>query len=279
MNGFLLIDKNKGETSFDVVKRVRKEFGVKKVGHAGTLDPLATGLMIVAVGEATKLLEYLLKKDKVYEVKAKFGYESDTYDAEGEISEIDTATALDKKSVQEVVEKSFIGEIDQVPPKYSALKVEGKRAYKLAREGKEFVIKKRKVKVVKFEILDFNYPEVDFKVECSSGTYIRSLVHDLGREMGVGAYVQELRRTKIDDWVLSKKNEHSLVAIERFFQGALSVKIDEGEFNKLVQGQFVLGKKVVQDELVFAEYQNRFVAVLENTKDGEGIKMKKRIYQ
>ncbi|MFH1218571.1 MAG: tRNA pseudouridine(55) synthase TruB [Candidatus Peregrinibacteria bacterium] len=201
MKGFYLIDKKKGVTSFDVVREIRRKTGEKRVGHAGTLDPLATGLLIVAVGrENTRELGKFLKSDKEYVVSAKFGSVSDTYDSEGKVEECDVLKKCSRKEVEELIEREFLGEIDQVPPKYSALKVGGRKACDVMRKGGDVELTSRKVKVYKFDVIEFKWPVVTFKVACGSGTYIRSLVHDLGQKLGCGAYVAELRRTKVGDY-------------------------------------------------------------------------------
>lgn len=200
MNGFLLIDKEKGVSSFFAVKKIRYLSQEKKVGHSGTLDPLATGLLIIALGKGTKMLEKLIGCDKEYEVVAKFGYVSNTYDGEGEIKASGFSGKCEKADVIETIKKFFIGEIEQIPPIYSAKKIKGVRAYNLARQGKEVILKPKKIKVDLFEIEKFLWPEVKFKIKCGSGCYIRSLIHDLGQKLKVGAYVKELRRTKISDF-------------------------------------------------------------------------------
>ena len=205
MEGFLLIDKEKGFTSFDVVRGVRQLCGVKKVGHGGTLDPLATGLLVVAVGRSsTKKLHTLLKSDKEYEVVAAFGYISDSYDADGHLTRVkyDESATFNKKNIEKIISKNFIGEIEQMPPKYSALKVKGRRACDIVRAGGKVELKSRKIRIDSFEIMDFQWPEVRFRVKCGSGTYIRSLIHDLGQSLGCGAYVKELRRTKVGEYVV-----------------------------------------------------------------------------
>ncbi len=202
VNGFYFWDKKSGETSFDVVAQVRKLTGVKKVGHTGTLDPLATGLLIVAVGEATKLIEYMMGHEKEYEVLAHFGFRSDSYDADGVVEAV-SDSVVSVEEVERAVAENFLGEILQVPPKFSALKIEGKRAYDLARAGAEFEMKARKIFVKEFEVLSFDWPFVRFRLSVSSGSYVRSLVHDLGVVLGVGAYVKELRRTRVADFGIS----------------------------------------------------------------------------
>jgi len=205
MDGFLLIDKERGMTSFDVIRVLKRKFGIKKlkIGHAGTLDPIATGLMIVAIGKATKLLGRFLGADKVYIGSAKFGAVSDTYDADGKITEMPGVEPVTLDMIKKVVQENFVGKISQMPPKFSAKKVDGQRAYDLARKGEEFTLKPKEIEVYDFKILSFDgMPPVgagvvEFSVSCSSGTYIRSLVHDLGQALGVGAYMDSLRRIKI----------------------------------------------------------------------------------
>lgn len=204
MKGVLLVDKPAGWTSFDVVNYVRKIVaqaeGVRpkqvKVGHTGTLDPFATGLLVLLVGkEYTRKAAELSKQDKTYEVTMRLGETSSTGDPEGEITAVSEVKPT-KKAIEETL-KRFTGVIEQVPPAFSAIKINGQRAYKLAREGKKVKIEPRKVKINRLELLDYAYPEVRFITDVSSGTYIRSLVEDLGRALGVGAYTTGLRRTRI----------------------------------------------------------------------------------
>lgn len=200
MDGFILVDKPIGWTSHDIVAKVRsllKKQGVvkPKVGHAGTLDPLATGLLIVLVGGYTKRAQEFSKLDKTYEVEMKLGETSVTGDAEGEKTQVSS-----KKPTEKEVDKtlnSFVGEIMQTPHKYSAMKVGGKRAYKLARAGKVVKIEPRKVQIYSIDNVKYEYPIVKFTVKVSSGTYIRSLVEDIGKKLATGAYMTSLRRTTI----------------------------------------------------------------------------------
>ena len=214
MEGFLLIDKPKGWTSFDIVKKIRGLSGVRKVGHSGTLDPLATGLLIVALGKATKLLTGLIGCDKEYEVVACFGAVSDTYDAEGKISVVEGGSFDDctEDSIRKIISENFLGEIEQIPPQYSAVKVGGRKAYDIARGGGSVELKPRKIRVDSFDIVDFKLEPlqrqkfllVKFLIKCGSGTYVRSLVHDLGKMLGCGAYVEELRRIKVGKFNVDK---------------------------------------------------------------------------
>lgn len=211
MQGFLLIDKPRGMTSFGVVSRIRKVSGVRKVGHGGTLDPLATGLLVLALGKATKQLSVLLGADKEYEVVAHFGAISDTYDEDGKVEVVDqeifdgkSLLKSPRREIEEIIKRNFLGEIQQMPPVFSALKVGGKRAYALARKGIKVELKPRKITVYNFDVMAFEWPLLSFRINCSSGTYIRSLVHDLGQILGCGAYVTHLRRTKIGNLNVSQ---------------------------------------------------------------------------
>ncbi len=196
MSGFLIVDKPKGISSHDVVSVVRELLPKRiKIGHSGTLDPLATGVLILAVGKATRLSEYLLKQDKCYLVKGQFGLESETYDADGDVREVE-CREVEEEELLKALQK-FKGEIEQVPPPYSAVRIKGKRAYELAREGKKVELPPRRVKIHSIELVDFSYPTFTLEVCCSSGTYIRSLIHDIGKELSCSAIVVELRRTKV----------------------------------------------------------------------------------
>ena len=199
----ILVDKPAGMSSFGVVARVRRRLSVEaghkvKVGHTGTLDPFATGLLILLAGKATKMSNDFLKKDKTYEATICLGKTSSTGDPEGEITERSTAQPT-REEVENVV-KSFIGEIEQKVPQFSAVKINGERAYKLARAGKDFETPTRKIKIYNIEILSYNYPELTIRCEVSSGTYIRTLGEDIGEKLGVGGYLTALRRTKIDKY-------------------------------------------------------------------------------
>ncbi len=199
----ILIDKPAGMTSFGVVARVRRklkdEFGHKvKVGHTGTLDPFATGLLILLSGKFTKKSNEFLKLDKVYETTIKLGYISNTGDTEGEI-EKKSNKKIGLKEIQEIL-KSFVGKVEQTPPKFSAIKINGQRAYKLARKGADFEVPSRKVTIYNIEILEYEYPILKLRCHVSSGTYIRTLAEDIGKKLGVGAYCESLRRLKIGEY-------------------------------------------------------------------------------
>jgi len=206
LNGqILLIDKPLEWTSFQAVNAlkwaIRKKFGLKKIkiGHAGTLDPLATGLLIICTGKFTKKIPELQGQVKEYTGTFTLGATTPSYDLETEVNETFTTDHITDASIKEATQQ-FLGEIDQVPPIFSALKKDGKRLYELAREGKQVEIKSRKIEILEFEITKISLPEVAFRVVCSKGTYIRSLAHDFGKALDSGAYLSELRRTKIGDF-------------------------------------------------------------------------------
>lgn len=221
MDQVILIDKPAGWTSFDVVAKIRSNLRRNspqssvngkqklKVGHSGTLDPFATGLLIILTGSATKRQDEFMKQDKVYEATFRLGAVSTTGDPEGEITErgmlnderreATPTTNYHLPSTEEVQKAlaKFVGEITQVPPQYSAIKVNGKKAYELARAGKKVELKPRQVTIYSLELLEYVWPEIKVRAHVSSGTYIRTLAEDIGNELGTGAYCLELRRTKI----------------------------------------------------------------------------------
>ncbi|NYD65783.1 tRNA pseudouridine(55) synthase TruB [Agromyces atrinae] len=201
--GILLIDKPGGLTSHDVVARVRRAAGTRKVGHAGTLDPMATGLLVLGLGSATRLLHYIVGLDKEYTATIRLGSATTTDDAEGEITETATIAAIDAVSDDAIASGigALTGEIEQVPSTVSAIKVNGKRAYALAREGEEVTLSSRRVTVSAFDVLDQRregaHIDLDVRVECTTGTYIRALARDLGAGLGVGGHLTALRRSRI----------------------------------------------------------------------------------
>ena len=205
----LLIDKPTGMTSFGVVARVRRLLsqrsgGKVKVGHTGTLDPFATGLMILLVGKGTKRSNEFLKLDKVYEAEIVLGETSTTGDPEGEITETANRTDEITKTELEAALVQFTGEIQQVPPAFSAIKINGQRAYKLARKGEEVIMPARTVTVYSLELIEYGHPVVRIRAHVSSGTYIRTLAEDIGQTLGVGAYCRGLRRTKVGDYLIEQ---------------------------------------------------------------------------
>jgi tRNA pseudouridine55 synthase len=202
-DGIILIDKPAGMTSFGVVARVRRVLTQQankkvKVGHTGTLDPFATGLMILCVGKECKNAGHYTKLDKVYEATIRLGQTSSTGDTEGEITDINDA--VPSREDVEKVAGQFVGDITQRPPIYSAIKIAGRRAYDLAREGRAVEIPERTITIHSLQIVDYTYPELTISTHVSSGTYIRSLASDIGNALGTGAYCTQLRRTSISQW-------------------------------------------------------------------------------
>jgi tRNA pseudouridine55 synthase len=200
--GLLNIDKPVGMSSHDVVNRIRRLTGIRRVGHAGTLDPLATGVLLLCVGRATRLVEYLVGHDKVYEVVVRLGQTTNTYDAEGKVVVERPFTHLTIAQIEQAL-TPFRGPIQQKPPMYSAIKKDGKPLYKLARAGIEVDVPARDVTIHALEILEMDLPNVRLRVACSSGTYIRSLAHDLGEALGCGGHVIVLRRTFVGDFAVT----------------------------------------------------------------------------
>ena len=198
LKGILNVNKEKGISSARVVSLVRRALNMKKVGHTGTLDLEASGVLPIVIGKATRVSDYMMTKDKVYETELILGAKTDTLDAAGEIIEKSDKEVTREEFLQAM--KTFKGEIDQIPPMYSALKVNGKKLYDLAREGIEIERKKRKVNIYDIELLDFAFPKATIRVTCSKGTYIRTLVDDIGEKLGSLAYVNELARVRVGDF-------------------------------------------------------------------------------
>lgn len=203
-HGFLLIDKPTGPTSHDAVQAVRRALQEKSVGHIGTLDPLASGLLVLAVGaKALKVIEFFQGMSKEYVAEITLGKESSTYDADGVIEKTELKpgwTKPDHIQIRRLIDERFTGKVAQVPPAHSAVHVNGQRAYKLAREGKEVSLAARDVRIDECTIISYEYPVLRLKVACGSGTYIRSLAHDLGQMLRCGGYLSALRRTKVGEW-------------------------------------------------------------------------------
>lgn len=201
-----LIDKPLEWTSFDVVKKVRNALKIKKVGHAGTLDPLATGLLIVCAGKMTKQIETFMGQEKEYTGTFVIGSTTESFDLEKPVIPVSDPSSISLSQVQEAAAK-LTGNILQIPPMHSAIKVDGKRVYESARAGKEVKMEPRPVEVREFEITRFDRNEIDFRISCSKGTYIRSLARDMGEILGVGAYLKKLCRTRIGSYKLEDASE------------------------------------------------------------------------
>ncbi|SDS37359.1 tRNA pseudouridine(55) synthase TruB [Opitutus sp. GAS368] len=194
MEGVLLVDKPRGLTSHDVVYRLRRKLQMKKIGHAGTLDPMATGVLVMLIGKATRISQYLMSVDKIYEGEATLGVVTDSQDAEGEIMETRPVPELTEAQVLEAM-KTFLGDQYQTPPMHSAIKIGGVKLYHLARKGEEVEREPRFIRVAAFDLLSFARPKLTFDLHCTKGTYVRTIAHDLGQKLGCGAHLSALRRT------------------------------------------------------------------------------------
>ncbi len=255
MDGVLLIDKEQGVSSFDVVRVVRKKLNVKKIGHAGTLDPLATGLLVVGVGEATKILTFLSAGYKRYEVCMRLGISTDTYDMEGKILHRAEFKPLTRNKIEDVLSE-FAGEIEQVPPPFSAVKYRGKKLYEYARRGERVFISPRKINIYGILFRSMEGNRVCFSVKCSKGTYVRSLVNDIGKRLKTGAVVESLRRTEsypfvVEDAIkldeLDKRLPHCLISIDRALSFLPSLLLKEGYEEKIKHGQKISPDFFAQD--------------------------------
>ena len=251
MNGIVLINKEKNYTSHDVVSIVKK-ITKSKVGHTGTLDPNATGVLPLLLGDATKISKYLINHDKEYKVVLELGKKTSTADVEGEV--------IEEKEIPQIIWKSeyienilteFIGEQEQIPPIYSAIKINGKKLYDYAREGKTVTIEPRKIKIYKIELMGFNKEakQIQFKVNCSKGTYIRSLCEDIAKKLGTVGYMKELNRTQVGEFYIKnsvtiaeleekiKKNDLSnIISIEKIFENANKIDLEQKFLNKYLNG-------------------------------------------
>jgi len=256
-----VVDKPTGVTSHDVVQELRRILGTRRVGHTGTLDPAASGVLLACVGKGTKVAQFLTGYDKEYRAVIRLGATTDTYDGEGEIQE----TKQDcKVSLERIIDaiNSFRGEIWQLPPLHSAIKYKGKRLYQYAREKKEVERTKRKVEIKEISIMDVNMPYVELKVSCSKGTYLRSLAHDVGQKLGCGAYLFSLRRTKVGPYGLQDalsperisevkkegKINEALISIEEALAHLPSVAVQEDSVARIQHGVPLVSSSVSKVE-------------------------------
>lgn len=257
--GILCVDKPTGPTSHDVVSRVRHLANMRKVGHGGTLDPLSSGLLVLALGRATRLLEYVQSQPKAYRALVRLGVTSSTYDGEGELEEGGAVNF----SLEEILTalNRFRGQIEQMPPMFSAVKQKGKPLYELARQGVVVQREKRRVTIYDLEILSYEPPDVTLHIRCSGGTYIRSLAHDLGEELGSGAYMAGLQRTEVGHLMLQGAvalQELSPESLPDFLQPMDTVvahlpalRVRRPEAQRLSQGQWITrGEDEPKEELV-----------------------------
>lgn len=258
MEGIIVVNKPKGITSFDVIRKLKKILKTKKIGHTGTLDPLATGIMLVCVGRATKLASDLEAKDKIYIADFDIGYATDTYDIEGKkIAE--NTIEISKENLKQSIKK-FIGNIKQIPPMYSAIKIDGNKLYHLARKGIEVERPKRDVTIEYINLLDFKDNKVKIETKVSKGCYIRSLIYDIGQDLGTYATMTALQRKQVGDYSL--ENSYSLEQIEKM--------IFNNDFNflKTIEEIFSYDKYSLQTEKELTLYKNgNTVKIKENLEN------------
>ena len=259
MNGVLNIFKPKGMSSFDVVRVVKKVAKTGKVGHTGTLDPEATGVLPICIGRATKIIDYIMDSEKIYEVTFKLGIRTTTYDLEGEVLEKRDTSNLRDEDILGVI-KDFIGEYSQVPPMYSALKQNGVRLYELARKGIEVERQGRLIKIYNIEDIKINNPYISMKVTCSKGTYIRSLCYDIGEKLGVFATMTELNRAKTS--VFSQENsinindlteeniDNYIVTMEEALNKYEAITVHGKYVKLLVNGVRVADNRFTKDKII-----------------------------
>ncbi len=286
MDGILNINKPKGMTSFSVVARIRKLSGERRVGHAGTLDPDATGVLPICLGQGTRVIEFLMNTTKTYRARIEFGRATDTYDGSGQvISEADTSD-INKRRVEAALE-AFRGRIDQTPPMYSAIKHGGKPLYKLARSGITVERKKRAVTIHRLELISWRKPTATIEVECSKGTYIRSLANDLGEKLGCGAFLKSLERTRcgifnikdaipltqLEEAFQSGSWQEYLLPIDSVLQDLPTIIIDEESEKAFITGRPIIpGDKDINkgsSSRYCRAYSNdgRFLGILRRSKD------------
>ncbi len=251
MDGFFYVDKPTGITSFDVLRDLRRTLWIKKLWHTGTLDPLATWGLLVAVGSYTKLISYIDKEWKTYEATILLDWESDSYDRDTEIRYISLEKQrelfkdLTLDQLEKIFQENFYGKISQVPPSYSALKIDGKRALERVRAGEVLEMKARDTEIFSYKILDFHYPKLVVELEVQAGTYIRSIAHDLWQLLWAWGYISELRRTRVgsidiqDATWLEELNKETTLDIEMVFPEKIYLFQDEDVYKRLADGQRV----------------------------------------
>lgn len=246
MNGILIVNKPEGITSQGVVSKVKKALNVKKVGHTGTLDPLATGVLPILIGNSTKLSKYLIEHDKIYRAVIKLGEKSSTGDREGEIVETKQVSENLEKSNIETALQSFLGKQTQTPPIYSAIKVNGKKLYEYAREGKEVEIPSREIEIYKIELIKFDRENktVEFEVSCSKGTYIRTLCEDIAESLGTAGFMLSLNRVKVDRFDLRdsftiediENGNYKLISMEELFKDFPKIELNKRKLELFLNG-------------------------------------------
>lgn len=272
-SGFVVIDKPSGMTSHDVVAKLRRVLGTKKVGHAGTLDPMATGVLVIGINKATKFLQYIVEGKKRYLATIRLGATTTTDDREGEILSSFSTAAITNQNVQEAL-TSFVGEIQQVPSSVSAIKIDGVRAYDKVRRGESVELKARTVHIYHLSIIDIRIAEqveIDIDVTCSAGTYIRAIARDLGEKLGVGGYLIALRRTEVAPFSLSDSTSiesPEIAPLSSVISTVMPIRqIDLQEFAELKFGR-AISKSVFEGPGVAVAPNGEVAAIIENRSNG-----------
>ena len=276
VSGVLVLDKPVGMTSHDVVQVVRRGTGIRRAGHTGTLDPRASGVLVVLIGPAVRLSEYVSASDKRYQATLRLGSATDTYDAEGKVTRTGNVGDITEVQFHETLQQ-FVGEIEQVPPPYSAIKVEGRKAYEFAREGEELTLAPRKIHVYSLDLLEWMPPEAVVDIFCSSGTYVRSLANDLGNKLGCGAHLVGLRRTRSgqftlrdavplrrlqESFIVGDWYKHLIPAAEALGEWPV-VELDADQVELIRHGHRISGESSGQDFARGVSQQGDLVALLE----------------
>lgn len=269
MNGLLIINKSKGYTSHDVVNVLRKKLNTKKVGHTGTLDPNATGVLPILVGTATKISKYLVEHEKTYIATIVLGKKTDTGDVEGKIIEEDSNLRDIDKNKLEVVIKSFLGKQSQIPPMYSAIKVDGKKLYEYAREGKSVELKPREIEMLDINLIAYENNEIEFSVRCSKGTYIRSLCEDIAGKLGTIGYMKELQRTSVNEFNIENSIsleelediniQEKIISIEEIFKDKPKIDLNDRKLELFLNG--VQLTHDLEDEVYRIYNNNNFIGL------------------
>jgi len=272
ISGFLLVNKDPGLTSSRVVQILKKKFNLNKVGHLGTLDPMATGLLIIAINRATKFASLLLQSEKSYRAEVTLGIQTDTDDAEGEVI-FSKDVNINKSKAKEAL-LTFLGESDQLPPNYSALKHKGKRMYKYAKDGIKIEKAPRKISIKNIQNIEIDLPKVSFDIKCSKGTYIRSIARDLGLRLGCGAYLSKLIRTSQEKFMLSDAcsideiNLEKLITLENAFKDLDFIKLNEKDGKAFLHGRSIETDFDHTNLVRVYDAANQFIAIGRNTSKG-----------
>lgn len=288
MDGVINIFKNTGMTSFDVVRKIKKAAGTGKVGHTGTLDPEACGVLPVCIGKGTKIIDYIMNSDKIYEVEFKLGIKTTTYDLEGDVIQEKDSSNIENEEILKSI-YSFEREYSQIPPMYSAIKQNGVRLYELARKGIEVERKGRLVSIYKIEDVRINNPYISMKVKCSKGTYIRSLCYDIGEDLQVGATMTKLKRSKTSKFTEEKSINIEDINSENIKKYIISVEdaldnyeklVTSNKFSKLlINGVKVFDKRLTKEKVEIGKLyrvydeNNNFIGL--GKSDHQGFKIEK----